>query len=258
MIETLKVLVLAVVQGVTEFLPVSSSGHLALAQHLLGVNVPGVALEVTVHAGTLISVIVFYRRRLATMLHQLPQAGSDGRRELGLLFVGVVPIAVLGLTCRDTILPLFDQPRFVSLMLIGTGAVLLSLFVCRAANRRIRLRRAFVIGLAQALAVIPGVSRSGITIVTARHFGIEPDEAAEFSLLLMIPAVGGAVMLQMGEMIAVGLEGLRLMDLFLALVVSGVVGYFAIVGLVRALRSGRMQWFGFYCVAMGITGWILT
>ncbi len=258
MTETFKVLILAVLQGVTEFLPISSSGHLALAQDLLGVNAPGVALEVILHAGTLISVLVFYRHRLITMVHQLPRAGSVGRRELRLLIVGVIPIGILGVACRDSILPLFERPQFVSIMLIATGVVLLSLFFCRSADKPLGLGCALVIGLAQALAIIPGVSRSGITIVTARHFGIAPDDAAEFSLLLMIPAVGGAVVLQIGDMVAAGFEGLRLMDLVLALIVSAVVGYFAISCLVRALRSGRMQWFGFYCVVLGIVGWVLT
>ena len=249
--DLIKVILLAVIQGLTEFLPVSSSGHLGLAEHILGFNQPGVLFEVTVHAGTLLAVLFYYRTRIWRILTDLPRPGSDGRREAALLALAVVPVAVAGLGLRSVIEGLFDSTAFIACMLILTGLILLSLTWARDRSHRVRLPQAVVIGLAQAAAILPGISRSGITIAAARHLGVNPDESAEFSLLLMVPAILGAILLSAGDVAANGLRGLTVPQIAVALAVSASVGYFAIVLLVRTLRSGSFRWFGAYCLAVG-------
>lgn len=257
MSDTLKISLLAIVQGLTEFLPVSSSGHLGLGQHLLGFNAPGVIFEVTAHAGTLLAVLIYYRKRIVQLACDMRIKGSDGRHEVLMLIVGVIPIAVVGITCRHSVAQLFDQPQFICAMLIVTGAVLLSFFLVHPRDHRLVVWRALCIGLAQAAAIFPGISRSGATIATAQHLGVEPKRAAEFSLLMMVPAIAGAILISAGDARATGLGNLTVMQMLITLVLSTGVGYYAIVWLVRSLTAGYFKWFGVYCVVAGIVGLIL-
>jgi undecaprenyl-diphosphatase len=157
-------------------------------------------------------------------------------------------VAIVGLTAKSQIESLFNEPRFIAMMLGLMGLILLSLFMARRPAHSITLGRAILIGLAQAVAILPGISRSGMTIAVARHVGVDPDGAAEFSLLLMIPAIGGAIVLSAGDAIRTGLGELTIVQVLLSLVVSAAVGYAAIAMLVRTLRSGHFKWFGFYCL----------
>jgi undecaprenyl-diphosphatase len=255
--DIFKIIILAMIQGLTEFLPVSSSGHLGLAQHFLDFDAPGILFEVMVHAGTLVSVLFYYRKRLARILLELPQPGSEGQREALLLLAAVIPVALVGLLGKSRIEALFNEPRFIAVMLGLMGIVLLSLFFARSPAHSISLGRAILIGLAQAIAILPGISRSGMTITTARHLGVEPESAAEFSLLLMVPAVGGAMLLSAGDAMRSGLGNMTIIQVLLAFVVSALVGYGAIVILVRTLRSGHFKWFGFYCVLVSIVAMLM-
>ena len=257
MSEFVKIAVLAIVQGITEFLPISSSGHLGLAEHILGFKPPGITFEIVAHAGTLLSVLLYYRRRLATIIIQLPQKGSDGRREAGLLLLGFLPIAIAGLICREHVTPLFHKPVFIAAMLIITGLVLLTLFLPHRQRPGLGIGKALLIGMAQALAILPGISRSGMTICLARHLGLPPQQAAEFSLLMMVPAIAGALLLQVFEVTKNGLGDLTIPMLLTTFALSAAVGYAAIAVLVKALATGHFRWFGFYCLVAGIAGLIL-
>jgi len=255
--DTLKIILLAIVQGLTEFLPVSSSGHLGLGQHLLDLDAPGVIFEVTAHAGTLLAMLIYYRKRILQLAHDVLVKGSDGRHEVLMITVGVIPIAVSGITCRQHIEPLFDKPQFISAMLIVTGLVLLSFFLVQPSDHRVVFWRALCIGLAQAAAIFPGISRSGVTIATARHLGVAPQPSAEYSLLMMVPAITGAIVVSGQDAIRNGLGGLTVMQMLLTLLLSTVVGYAAIVCLIKSLAAGYFKWFGEYCVMIGIVGLVL-
>jgi undecaprenyl-diphosphatase len=255
--DIVKILILSIIQGITEFLPISSSGHLGLAQHFLDFDAPGILLEVMVHAGTLISVILFYRHRIIRIVKELPQAGSYGRREALFLLIAVVPVCIAGVAGKSHIESFFNAPHFIAIMLGLMGLVLLSLFLARSPAHEITLARAILIGLVQAFSILPGISRSGVTIAMARHLGVDPDQAAEFSLLMMIPAIGGAILLSIGDATESGLGDLTILQILMSLVVSALVGYAAIALLVRTLRSGHFKWFGFYCVAVSLLALLL-
>lgn len=199
-------LLLGFVQGVTEFLPVSSSGHLVMGQALLGVRVPGAGLEVALHAATLLSVVIVYRSRLGALVAGTVRGDREQLAYAGLLVLASVPAAIAGLGFGDFLESLFDRPAVTAVALIVTGCVVWT--AKRALVRRpaggIGAPSALVMGLAQAAAIVPGISRSGSTVVAALWRGVSPSEAAAFSFLLSLPAVGGAALLRFPDAISSG------------------------------------------------------
>ena len=190
---------LGVLQGATEFLPVSSSGHLVMAQTLLGVEAPGVELEVVLHLATLLSVLVAYRGRVAQLVSGAARGDRAQFGYLGLLALATAPTAVVGLAFRDFLSALFEMPVVTGVALLCTGALL---WTARGALRRapaggVGVGTALLVGVAQVAAIVPGVSRSGITTVAALWRGAAPGEAAAFSFLLSVPAVAGAAALEL-------------------------------------------------------------
>ncbi|MBN1672461.1 MAG: undecaprenyl-diphosphate phosphatase [Kiritimatiellae bacterium] len=252
MSELVKVLVLAVVQGVTEFLPVSSSGHLVLGKLLLGLKSSGATLEVALHGGTLLAVLVFYRRRILALACGVVRDGTAERRYALNIVLASVPAAAAAFLLKPWLEHLFDLPGVAAGMLIVTGLLLLSLRLARKRERALTLPAGFAVGIMQALAIVPGISRSGSTISLARHLGIAPREAVEFSLLLSIPALLGACLLKGLEAASVGLGGLSPLAVLLGIAVAALVGYAAIGLLVRSLLAGRFWLFGIYCCLVGI------
>lgn len=259
--ETASLLVLAVLQGLTEFLPVSSSGHLVLGSELLGLrSVDGVLVTVALHAGTLVAVLAVYGRDLLAILRRALR-GQAG--ELWLLLVASLPAALVGIGLGEQLEPLFESPDAAAAGLLATAAILLA---GERARRRaapapegrepapLTLGQATVVGLAQALAILPGISRSGTTISAALLCGVDPARAARFSFLLSLPAVGGATLLELGALEDLPDESLR--GIGLALVVSALVGLAALRLLLVALRRGSFPWFAGYC-ALVASAWFL-
>lgn len=245
--------VLGALQGASEFLPVSSSGHLVMGQALLGLDLPGILFEVVVHVATLASVLVAYRVRLFELIRgALLDRSADAWRYIGCLALGTLPVAVIGLAFGDRIESLFSSPAVVGVALMVTGVILLS---SRWALRRsletdLGLRIALVIGLAQCLALVPGISRSGTTVVTALWLGVAPVHAAAFSFLLSIPAIGGAAVLSLPDL-GQGAATIGAPVLITAAVVAGAVGVLAIRTFVAMLKNRSFPAFAGYCVAVG-------
>jgi undecaprenyl-diphosphatase len=251
--ELVSLLALAVIQGVSEFLPISSDGHLVLAQHFMGLTGPHLAIDVALHLGTLAAVgVVFWRDLLGLLRH----ARSEGGRELALLVLGSLPLAIVGLGFRDQIESLFSSGRAAALGLLGTAGFLwvgerarrLSLRRPRAEARALDWRDAVWIGSAQALAILPGVSRSGTTIATALARGTEATAAARFSFLLSVPAVSGAVLLEVPQLVRSGGFG---PELAWAVLLTFVVGVVALRFLLAFLGRGAFRWCALYCVTVG-------
>jgi len=253
--DTLNVLLLSVLQGVAEFLPVSSSGHLVLGKRLLGLESPGVRLEVALHVGTLFSVTAFYRQRIAELIRGVFTGCKESWRMAVSIAVSAVPAVVFYLIFRKSIDETFESTRFVGAALMFTGAVLC---VVRWFDKKdggaVTMPRAVAVGIAQAIAVLPGVSRSGMTISMARITGIAPEKAAEFSFLMSLPLIVGAALkdlLQASLSSDVTQAGVSFGLLTLGAVVAGVVGYFALTLLVRLLRGHHFWMFGIYCLIAG-------
>jgi undecaprenyl-diphosphatase len=245
--------VLGFVQGATEFLPVSSSGHLVIGQSLLGLSISGVHFEVAVHVATLLSVLVFYRSRLLELLRGGVRGEGPAWRYIGLLALGTVPAAVLGWFFGDVLEGAFEAPRVTGVGLLVTAGFLWSSRVPlrRELSGTPGWRAALVIGLAQSIALVPGISRSGATVVTGLWLGIEAEEAAAFSFLLAIPAIAGAAVLQLPDLL--GGQGLTVgtSSLVLGGVVAAVTGVLAIWTFVALLARKSFHQFGTYAALVG-------
>jgi undecaprenyl-diphosphatase len=253
----LEAALLGLLQGLTEFLPVSSSGHLVLGQALLGIHVPGVAFEVTVHVATLLAVLVVYRSRIVELVRGLLTGDRDSAAYVGLLVVASVPAAAVGLTARPFLEGTFERPSLAAGFLLLSGVFAWS--IDRTTHRqaaagpvreRPNLLGAVVVGLAQALAILPGISRSGSTVAVGAGTGVSVVRMAEFSFLLSVPAIAGAALLQaMGGEVAWGTVGGT--ALIVGFVVATVAGILAIRLFVQMLRSRHFHWFAYYCWLVG-------
>jgi len=253
---------LGIIQGLTEFLPVSSSGHLVLAEHLLGVDPPGITFEVIVHFGTLLAVLVYFRKRLLGILRDIvrPKTATNSRqgwRYLLAIGIGTIPAGIAGLFLKNQIETAFSSPKAAAGFLIVTGVILFATLLGRRMDRSPGAGRAFLIGCAQAAALLPGISRSGATISTAVLLGLSPAVAAEFSFILSIPAILGATVLSLGEAFAVGVDVPALGVYAAGGLAALAVGYASLRMLFGMIRKGRFWWFGVYCLSVGVAGSML-
>jgi len=245
-------LVLGLVQGLTEFLLISSSGHLVLAETLVGFEPQGVVFEVIVHLATLLSVFIAYRRRIAELVRGLFARQSAAWAYALCLVVATIPAALVGLFFRDALEEAFHSGVRLGFQFLFTALVLYStrFAVKRAGTAAITSGRSLWIGLAQAVAIIPGISRSGTTIAAALWAGVAPAVAAEFSFLMAIVVIAGTGVLELRHLPPdAALFGPGLAWAFVAALLSGIV---AIKFLVALLRSSRFHLFAPYCAMLGV------
>ena len=263
-------ILLGIIQGLTEFLPVSSSGHLVLLQQLLGLKKAEIFFDVCVHLGTLVAVIIVFRQEIKNIVtallrllslagqkdRMLPMIESDPELKMALLIViGSIPTALLGLAFSGIADRLFASVFIVGLMLMVTGALLwLTHWTTKRIQppgaNRLTPKNAFIIGIVQGLAIIPGISRSGSTISIGLLLGIKRELAARYSFLLSIPAIVGAGLLSLKE----GLSGT---DVIIQIPLAGavaaaLVGYAALRALLHVVKKGGLYVFAPYCWLVGI------
>lgn len=250
-----QILVLAVLQGIAEFLPISSSGHLIVLTPLLfgGSTTPSdmTTLNVVLHVGTLGSIVVYYHQRIARLI------GED-RRTVGLIVAGTIPTAALGLLIELYYERWLELPLIAGLMFPVTGAILLWMSrqpPGRAEYRDLTWRDSLLIGLSQAVAILPGLSRSGTTIAAGVATGLSRSSAATYSFLLAIPIIAGAGIVK--ALVTHERPATPISLLLIGGVVAFVVGIAALWCLDHMLQRGRLHWFGWYCVALGVvvTAW---
>ena len=242
-------IILGSIQGITEFLPISSSGHLVIAQSLLGLKLPGNIIEVVTHLGTLFSVIIVFRKDIIKYFFDFKNPLT--KKYLLCLFIGTIPALIIGLSAKSFILLFFESIKMVSFSLIFTGVIL---FLSRKRNNKkskINYKNSLLIGISQALAIIPGISRSGITISTGLLLGMNAKDTARFSFLLAIPAISGAGLITAIDMLDQPVL-ISFNIMFAALASSFVVGYLSLKWFLRILENGKLHFFGFYCIAIGL------
>ncbi|MDP6850650.1 MAG: undecaprenyl-diphosphate phosphatase [Planctomycetota bacterium] len=259
----LLLLLLAVLQGLTEYLPVSSSGHLVLARLLLpgGSELPqDASVEVLLHLGTLAAVLVFYKKELQRVVLGLFGKGEDPaaqRKLCGMLLLATLPAAFVGLVFKEQIETTFASTQVAAICLMIT-----SMFLWLSRGRggqktllHVGVFAALLIGLAQAFAILPGISRSGSTIVVALFLGYRAEAAAAFSFLLSIPAISGAALLKLPDALSseVGLPD----GIWFSAILTFLVGLLALGLLLRIAQSGRLSWFAPYCLLTGIIAFFL-
>lgn len=269
-INILHAIILGIVQGATEFLPISSSGHLVIFQHLFGIDLaagPIVAFDVCLHIGTLFAVVAALRREVWMIIRGIfaPRSssgtaeldggftGSQGVRALWLIAVGTVPAVIIGFAFQDFFENLFTTILPVGIALIVTGCIL---FATRFVKRNeIKLEKmcwcqALLVGLAQAAAIIPGISRSGSTIAMGLFTRLDRQLAAKFSFLLSIVAIGGAAVLEWKSLKFI--TQVNLLPTILGTLFAFISGYICVRWMLAIMRQARFSWFAYYCWTIGI------
>ena len=268
-------LILGIIQGLTEFLPISSSGHLVIFQNLLGLKEPQLLFDVVVHLGTLFAIMFVYRKDLLDIVKELFGVGKDIReheafktiwanrpylRLVVFIIIATLPAVIVGLLFQDAVEHLFGSLPSTGVMLLITGTFL---FLTQKAKNQekemkdLTVRICLMIGIAQACALLPGISRSGITISTALFCGLNRDLAARFSFLLSIPAILGAAFLEFLKIYG-NMGSNNGMALFFGGLSAFVIGYVALIILLRMVHQGRLFYFSYYCWPLGAAVLILS
>ena len=294
--DTLRALILGAVQGATEFLPVSSSGHLKLGQTLLELDQAQLLFDIVLHVGTLLSVMLFYRDDVLLALKGIVQGARDGARARSwrallapegmrlsvLIVLSTIPTAILGLLLSDVLEPDTGlspiTPRVVCMLLLVNGAILMSnaYFLKRErgadaggedateAGSALSLWHitpliALTLGVAQGAAILPGISRSGMTITVALALSVQRMHAARYSFLLSIPAILGALALKLGDVGEAGSLSAHPWGAYIAgAICAAVIGYACLMLLTRMLKNAHFHHFAWYCWAVGLLGlWLL-
>lgn len=246
---------LSSVQGLTEFLPVSSSGHLVILQKFFRLSEPPILFDILVHVGTLGAVFYYFFQPLKEILIGLSKKEKESVQIAWLIVVGSIPAAIFGGLFEKQIEMSFNSLRLVGAALLVTAGLLFSTKAIMGKLQTKEIERlgwkgALVVGILQALAILPGVSRSGSTIVAGLWQGLSPKSAFAFSFYLAIPAILGALALKSNELLISPQD--NLVQGLVGMVLAGIVGYFVLRALERVLRSARFWYFGFYCLFLGL------
>lgn len=259
--STLEALILGAVQGITEFVPISSSGHLVLVPEALGWDQPGLAFDVLLHAASLVALIVYFRAELVALVSGTFRGDPGARHLAALLLIGTIPAGLAGLALGSYFEKSFQDADAAAVQLVITAAILVAAELALAYHRRrvseeslrdmsrLGVWDSLLIGVAQAISILPGISRSGATIGAGLAVSMRRDDAARFAFLLAIPALVGASIVEIPD--------LRGTDLSLTAAIAGfvaslVTSYAAIAGLIRYLRTRTLYPFAVYCVVAGI------
>ncbi len=272
----LEAILLGILQGLTEFLPVSSSGHLVLAQHFLDLKEPLVFFDVMLHVGTLTAIIVVYRGAIGRLVSSSisvlalktffrnPSTTLNSSHELKfikLILLGSIPTGIIAVLFKTQVESFFEEIVFVSIMLILTGIILQvprlrreNLSSSDISSKRIKTWHAPLIGIAQGCAITPGISRSGSTISIALLLGIPAKLAAEYSFLLSIPAILGAVTLKIPD---IADTSIPLYILGAGMLTAFVVGYIALRLFLVVLNRGQFSLFTYYCIVLGLVSLLI-
>ena len=267
--ELWKAIIVGIVQGLGEFLPISSSGHIVLTQYLLGIREVGgahesdLSFEIILHLGTLVSVLIFFRKSLWALTQSLyTKEMVEERMKILWLAVATVPAVIAALLFKDGFDAVPGKPVLVSGLLIVTGLILFIPRLVKGREGKVGFSNAVVMGIGQAFAILPGVSRSGSTIAAGLVSGVKAEKAAEFSFLMSIPAIAGGFVLTMKDQIEkTGSLSGALHSCFNApylagAIAAGIVGLFAIYLVMGAVKRGKLEYFAYYCFVAGIAGMI--
>lgn len=244
-LSLLEAILLGILQGFTEWFPISSSGHLVVAQHLLGVKVP-VLFDILLHCGTLTALLFFLRGDIMRLTRTVLTLDFSNDSMPLLILFGTIPTALAGYFLHDFIVGLFTV-KAVGFSFLITGAIV---FLARERKKgKVGFFSAFCIGVAQGISLVPGISRSGITIASALWCGVEGNEAMRFSFLLSIPAVLGAMAYESRD---AALATVPLQSVFAGFLISMLVGFFSLIVVARIMRRGEIHYFSYYCFAVGL------
>ncbi|MGV8162106.1 MAG: undecaprenyl-diphosphate phosphatase [Candidatus Nanoarchaeia archaeon] len=245
--DVFQAIILGIVQGITEWLPVSSSGHLVLAQRLFGLSQP-LIFDVMLHIGSLLVVFIFFWKDIKELILGIIRFEKEKLRMLLFIILATIPIALVGYFLKDTI-----HEAFSSLIVVGFGLIFTSILLFfskypKRKDKKLNWHNSLIVGFFQAIAILPGVSRSGSTISSGMFLGIKKEEIAKFSFIIFIPAILGATIIELPSIGAI--ENLTAM--IIGTVVSAVVGYFSLKLLMSVIKKDKFYYFAIYCLTLGL------
>lgn len=249
---TLESIILGIIQGITEWLPVSSSGHLVLGQTLFGLQ-EQLTFDIAVHIGTMLVVLWMFRNDIFNITKSILTVKNDAHSKLGwMVVIGSIPTAIIGFTFKDFFESLFSNPHAVGIALLFTGCVLILTRFVRAssATQSLTFGKALLVGTAQGMAIVPGISRSGMTIASGLLMNVDRNLAAKFSFLLFIPAMVGATLIHLKDFQT---DLVNINSLIIGTLTTMIVSYLVIKWLLSIVQNGKLHWFATYCWVVGIS-----
>lgn len=259
----LEALILGIVQGLTEFLPVSSSGHIELGKAILRTNTAdNLLFSIIVHGATALSTIIVFRKTIVELIKGVFEfKNNESVQYVFKIIISMIPVGVVGILFEEKLEALFTgNVLFVGLMLLITGTLLTFSYFSKNTSKDISMGRAIIIGLAQTIAILPGISRSGATISTALMLGVDKEKATRFSFLMVLPPIIGATLLKLKDYleepaISGSIGSVALTVGFLAAFLSGLV---ACTWMIQIVKRGKLIYFAYYCFVIGIISIILS
>jgi undecaprenyl-diphosphatase len=253
-------IILGIVQGLTEFLPVSSSGHLVVVGELLNTNMEGdPGFVIIAHAGSLLAVLLFFRHRIMKIISDILRWDKSGIQWLILLIVSTIPAAIIGLTFQDSVETIFYNSTAVGIAWLGTAFLLWigqRFSTSRFTVENMGISRALYIGLAQAFALLPGISRSGSTLSIGMLLGVKRRELLDFIFIMSIPPIAGGTLLESLKWSS-GTSPFTIAHVWGG-IAAAISGYFAIAVMLKVVNAGKMGWFALYCAVVGIIALVVT
>ncbi len=266
--EVIKIVIVGIVQGLTEFLPVSSSGHIAIFKEIFGLSENGVAFDVLLHFGTLIAVCVFYYKDIIALVFEAIELVKDifkrnkiynkerpYRVLLLMLIITTIPTAIAGLLLEDLFETVFTSLLVIGIALLITSALMYIISNIKVGTKQakdITVKDALVVGLCQSCAITPGISRSGATIFAGRISGFDTQLAVKYSFLCSLPAVLGSVVLKIGDLFEQSLSNTQVTGYIIAFIASGIVGFLSLNMLNMMAKKRNMKPFSIYCACAGL------
>ncbi len=267
MIELLKFILLAVIQGISEVLPISSSGHLQIVQEILGMDTSSLTVSIFLHLGSLVAMIVFYRKLVfstvgnaAKYVFKSSERNDTNKNALKLLFmivIACIPAGLIGVLFKSKIESIFANTIFIGINLIITGCLLFLQKYIKGKKTldTMNWRDAIIIGLFQAIGILPGISRSGITTIGGKVSKLQDEDAINFAFLLFIPVTLGTGLLEVVDIIKgdLVLSSNDILLYIVGIIISGLVTYIALSLLLKIIKKGKLHYFAYYCFAVGLT-----
>ncbi len=247
-------LILGIIQGLTEFLPVSSSGHLEIGKHLLGVEyTENLTFTIVVHGATVLSTIIVFRKIILELIKDLFKfQWNDSTKYIAKLFVSMIPVGIVGVFFKDNVEQLFTgNILFVGIMLLITALVLGFTYYSKDKEKNISYKDSFIIGIAQAIAVIPGISRSGATIATGLYLGNKKENVAKFSFLMVLIPIIGANFISIMDNSNMSSASINFTPLIIGFFAAFISGLLACSLMIRIVKNGKLIYFAIYCLIIG-------
>ncbi|HIH32093.1 TPA: undecaprenyl-diphosphate phosphatase [Candidatus Woesearchaeota archaeon] len=245
--DIFQAIILGIVQGITEWLPVSSSGHLVIMKNIFNLDQP-LIFDIMLHIGSLIVVLSFFRKEILELMTGLINWEKEKLKIILMIIIATIPIAIAGYFFQSWIESVFNDLRTVGFSLLFTALILFLSKYPSKKNKELSIGKAFVIGLFQAIAILPGVSRSGSTISFGMMLGIKKEDAARFSFLIFIPAILGALILHIND---INYDA-NITPMIIGTLFSAVIGYFSLKLLMNLIKKNKFSWFSAYCLVLGL------